>query len=195
MKTIFYRHLLEASPYCGFTPTQQIIYSFLVSKSVTSNTDLFESDGQTIRTDDLIEYYQEDGLCTLDLVEMKSSFVSSTLCITPKTYFSTLSFLKGCGLIDQGTIRFTPDMIKRGYFELLTVHKLPKQILIFYSWLFNIAKNNNWAIFANSKVMAEKMNISHCTIRSMIKYLSDRGLVKRDINNDGTFGKLSIFPF
>lgn len=79
--------MLEASPYCGFTPTQQIIYSFLVSKSVTSNTDLFESDGQTIRTDDLIEYYQEDGFCTLDLVEMKSSFVSSTLCITPKTYF------------------------------------------------------------------------------------------------------------
>lgn len=195
-KIIFYKYLLGNSLYCDFTPTQQIVYSFLVSKSITNDKELFDSDGKTINTDNIYDFYHHcDDECIIDLVEISSSYASKALDITPKTYFSALSFLKRHGFIQGRNILFSPELIKNGYFELNMCLNLPKQLLIFHSWLFNLSQNDKYEIYASSKFLALKMGVSASTLRTMITSLSKRGLVVRNINQNGSYGKLAIIPF
>ena len=48
MKIVFYKTLLTRGR--NITPTERIVYSFLVSKSITYFSDLFDSDGSCIDT-------------------------------------------------------------------------------------------------------------------------------------------------
>ena len=79
MKVIYYRALIKGTN--KLTPDEKILYSFLVSKSITDCNDLFNSDGLTINKDAL---YDCDDY--IELKEMNNSKISRELGITRQSF-------------------------------------------------------------------------------------------------------------
>lgn len=204
MKIVFFRKLLLDDVTRYWTPSQQMVYSFLLSQSILRLDSVFHASGTNIDFKEVAEEYRdEDG--EIDLCNFTVAKIVKSLNLSKQNVYDSLRFLNvqryirlEWGEIISGFIYFPKHIIQDGYFELKIETGLTKQLLIFYSWLHDKAysyikgKSYNGMIDTYSKTMADKFGTQDTNIRAMLSRLSDKGFVRRIKTKDRRYGKLLI---
>lgn len=134
MKTMFYHGLLAETVY---TPTEKIIYSFLVYKSIPLIDGAFTSDGTELDYPLIIESLENDEF--ISMYDISQRKLANALNISAKSVYSSLEALHFYEDINKkdNTIRVTKRILEGGYFPLLIDSGLKAELLIFYSYLKN----------------------------------------------------------
>lgn len=179
MKIVYYRTLLTREP--DVTPSEKILYSFLVSKSIERLDDIFESDGKVLNSEEL-SFYIKDNNNFINLAYFNNSKLAKILNMERKTIIVGMKKLRKKRYIHldeygDECIYVSEKLIKHGYFELHHLDVLCGETLIFYSYLKDkskkydncidtyksaIAKNTNWTIISISKMLRKlyKLNLA-----------------------------------
>lgn len=191
MKVIFYRALLNRAN--NLTPTEKIVYSFLVSKSVSSIDCVFESDGVTISKDILDCCFNDEQWSWFDLNKINNSKLSRELNITRMTAISCVSKLEQFRFIkydydnDCWMIYVNRELLDCGYFELQKLDVIGGDLVVFYSYLRNKGEKYDYNIDTFKRKMAQDLGKTTIAITRMLQRLYKLGLAKRLDN-----GKLQI---
>ena len=183
MKIVFYKTLL--TEYSELTPTEKIVYSFLVSKYITFADFLFESDGKTLRTDDLCELLDESPY--IDICNINNTKIAQELNISRKSAIRSMQKLQILGLVKDNSIFIAKELPLNGYFELQNTEVISGELLIFYSYLKNKAKNYNNTLDTYKEKLANELNTTKLAITKLLNRLYSLNLAKRLEN-----GKLLI---
>ena len=191
MKIVFFRQLLLDETARHWTAAQQMIYSHLLSQSILKLVGVFHNDGESIDYSEVIEDFRyEDG--TIDLCNFTVRKLVDDLGLSKQNIYDSINFLLSTGYIENEYIYCPKEIICHGYFELKIDTGLTKQLLIFYSWLYERGKHYGGVVDTFSYKMAEILGTNDTNIRVMLSRLSDKGLVKRINTEDRRYGKLII---
>mgnify|MGYP006895720903 FL=1 len=90
MKIVFYRTLLTRAR--NLTSIERIMYSFLISKSITYLDEVFDQDGSCINMDKLHDYIYENNY--IDLYPISLRKISKELNIALQTVVNGLQKLR-----------------------------------------------------------------------------------------------------
>lgn len=168
----------ELTKLVELSPTEQIMYSYLLFKSISCIEYVFKVD-YSIDMVVLKEAISKDeGL--IGCYEQKQSVIAGTLNISEKSVWSSLKRLSKMGFIRNGYI-YAPEsiIIKGGYYPLLIDSGLKATLLIFYSFLKSRAElNGGWLVMSKTK-MSSAMMITRCGITQLLNRLYRLGLAKR----------------
>ena len=190
MKSVFYSGLLD--DYCGLTPAEKIVYSFMVYKSICRLDGVF--DKETGQLDTCI-VKEEIENCN-NILELPYEFYHNGRfeaggIISESTNVSTgmVSYVL-TSLEQKGLLSLRSETIKVKYiefdrfFELMsgTSDKLRGELLIFYSWLVYLTRNYNGTLKMTKEKIASYYydGCTLDTIKSLIKRLMKLGFVERD---------------
>lgn len=186
MKIVFYRTLLKRAK--NITPSEKIIYSFLVAKSIEVLDGVFSPDEQEICCD-VLEEYMEDGEHYIPLVEMNHSKISRELNISLPTIINGLKKLKAKGYISTNVCGddynfINQKLIEHGYFELIHSDILCGELLIFYSYLYDKSKKYGYCIDTYKSKIAIELGKTKVAITKMLNRLYAMSLAKRLPNGE-----------
>lgn len=183
MKIVFYRTLLTRGR--NITPTERIVYSFLVSKSITYFNDLFDKDGNCL---DVISLYDTlDYSPWLEIYPISHTKIANELNISRQSVIRSLKNLQYKRYIQNDRIFVNRDLLEQGYFELHLSDVLTGELLIFYSFLKEKSKNYNNCIDTYKEGLSIQMNTTKIAITKLLNRLYALGLAERLDN-----GKLRI---
>lgn len=183
MKIIFYKYLLTQAK--ELSPAERIVYSFLVSKSITLQDCMFDVEGDCLNIGDLYDCVDDNPY--LDLYPINNTQISKVLNISRKTAVRSIAKLKELGYITGNYIKVTHDLLCYGYFELLRNDILSGELLIFYSYIKNRAIVYNGVIDTFKTKLAECLDTTKIAITKLLNRLYELNLAKR-LNN----GKLMV---
>lgn len=175
MKIIYYRTLLSRGK--NITPTERIIYSFLVSKSITQLDDLFYHNGTSVDTALMYDYVDEHKWVDMFYISYRN--LAKELNITIQTAFASIQHLKDEGYIRNDKIYVNRELLEKGYFELHNSDKLSGQVLVFYSYLKDKAEKSDSKISIYKNSLAELFSIKIYSINQYLQKLYSTGLAKR----------------
>jgi hypothetical protein len=184
MKIVFYRRLLNMGN-C-MTPSEKILYSFLVSKSIARLDCIFYTDGTEIAFDNLCMYLEENNNM-IDICDINHSKIAMVLHQTRKTVIEGLKHLKELNLIGDKWIFLKKELVCGGYFELTRLDILKGELLIFYSFLKDKSARYGYCIDTFKAKIGEQIGKSKIAVTKLLNRLYDTGLAER-LNN----GKLLI---
>lgn len=184
MKIVFYRTLLNRAR--NITPSERILYSFLVAKSISRLNDIFEKDGEKLDVEELMMQIKDNNN-TIDLCEVSHSKISKELSQTRKTIIAGMNHLKELDYIGDDWVYVNEHLLEHGYFELKHREILTGELLIFYSYLCDKSQNYDYCIDTYKAKIGEQIGKTKIAITKYINRLSCIGLVKRLEN-----GKLKI---
>ena len=153
MKIVFYRTLLKGAT--NLTPSERILYSFLVAKSISRIEDIFEKDGTSINIDELEDCFNDYYGNHFPLCEISQTKIANELHMTRKTIFDGLRHLRNKGFIGIDWIFVNRELVEHGYFELINAECLTGELLIFYSFLLDKARKYNNVIDTNKYKLAD----------------------------------------
>lgn len=178
MKVIYYKGLITHS--LSLTPTERILYSFLLRFSINNSGLVFDEEDGTYISDAL------EGLEDIPVIEIKNQIqLAMKLKIMSQGAISlAYQSLKDKGIIDVGfdTIKLN-NLPLGGYFELQVESNLRGELLIFYSWLKDLGKGR--PISAKMKRLAELYGgMPMANIRDYLFRLRSKGLIERDEKNN-----------
>lgn len=185
MKVVFYRTLLKKAR--NITPTEKIIYSFLVSKSITRMDCVFESDGDKINLEELIFQIKENNY-HCDICDVNHSKLATELHMTRTTIINGMKHLRELGYIGDDWVYINIELIKHGYFVLEKGERLTGELLIFYSYLCDKSANYDYIIDTFKNKLALELNKSKIAITKLLNRLYEKKLAKRLSD-----GKLQIY--
>lgn len=186
MKIVFYKQLLADHTTSMWTPSQQIVYSYLLSQSILDIKDLYDAEGKHVDLENLFNSFCNDGY--IDLYKYNVNKMSALLNLSKQNIYDCLEFLSINEVIRNCLIFCPQKIVSLGYFELKVESKLSKQLLIFYSWLCERGKQYNSTIDTYSYRLGELYHTSDTNIRVMLHRLSQKGYIERNSKN----GKLFI---
>lgn len=179
MKIIFYKTLLTGAK--NLTPTERIIYSFLVSKSITFIPDFFDSDGTCLNIDGVYEYVEDNHW--IDLFPISIRKMANELNITQPTVINGMKKLRKLNYINDEYIFVDKELLINGYFELHRLDLLSGQVLIFYSYIKHKAEMFGNSIDTYRSKLAETLGIKIYSINQYLAKLYKLNLIKRLDNN------------
>jgi hypothetical protein len=185
MKIIFYRTLLKRAK--NISPSERILYSFLVSKCISRTDSAFSQDGSEINLDNIYETI-EDGNNRIELCELSHRRIALEIQQDRKTVICGLKHLKELGYIGDNWIYVNNELIEHGYFELHHAEVLKGELLIFYSFLLDKSKEYGYCIDTYKSRLAESFDKSVVAITKLLHRLYEIGLAKRLEN-----GELKLF--
>lgn len=189
MKVNYYRKLLWWSG--ELTPTDLIVYDFLLMKSISVCYEAFEKDGSGISIDALGEYLNESGN-KLDLYSISYRKLAEELNISLASTYNSINHLKQLKRLSDDWIYCNVSILKSGYFAIRTdlKHEIGGKLLIFYSWLCDRAKNG--VVDAYRSLLAKYFNDKESNIHNMIQRLYKLKFVERAEYYRGIYGKLKL---
>lgn len=185
MKLVYYKHLLGEK--YGLSANERIAYSNIVYQALYNvGSDVF--DPETGEFDCYSDLLQEDWI-EIPLYYFNGSRHCSAiardmmLSKSDATRFFTSMELRGWMDTRTGEIMHN-KMFLGGYFTLLTDTGLRGELLIFYSWLKDIAKKTN-TIFASDNKLAQMLNGDDykkqlTTVYNNIFKLKTKGYIDKD---------------
>lgn len=182
-ESYFYRALLKRAN--NLTPTEKIVYSFLVSKSVSSIDCIFESDGVTINKDILDCWFNGEQWSWFDLNKINNSKLSRELHITRMTAIKCVSKLEQLRFIkydfdnDCWLIYINREMLDGGYFELQNIDAIGGDLVVFYSYLRNKGEKYGYNIDTFKSRLADDLGKTKIAITKMLNRLYKLGLAER----------------
>ena len=190
MKVNYYRKLLLWDG-VELTPTEMIVYDFLLTKSISICYDAFEKDGSGINYDVLAEFLELSNN-KLDLYSISYRKLANELGISVASAYNSLNKLKKLGLIGKEWIFCDIGVTISGYFPLRMdlKNEISGKLLVFYSWLCDRAKNN--IVDAYRSTIAKYFNDKETNIHNMIQRLYKLGFVERPEYYKGIYGKLKL---
>lgn len=184
MKVVYYRILLTRAN--NLSPNEKIIYSFLVAKSIETIDEVFDYDGQTLRTDDLYRVF-EGQRNRIKLVEINHCRLSRELNITRPTIIKSIHNLITLDFIREINgelwIYACRELVEGGFFELSNIDKLCGELLVFYSYLKDKSKDYGYCIDTYKCKLAEKLGKTITSITKLLNRLYKIGLAKRTADN------------
>lgn len=180
MKVIFYRTLLHRAK--NITPSEKILYSFLVGKTISRLESIFEAEGKYLNLDELIMQL-EDCNNKVDICKLNHSKIATELNQTRKTVITGLKHLKELGFIGNDWIYINEDLIRHGYFELEHTDILTGELLIFYSYIREKSIKYDYCIDTYKERLGKQIGKSKVAITKYLNRLYELGLAKR--LNDG----------
>lgn len=175
MKLVFYKTLLTRGR--NITPTERIVYSFLVSKSITYFSDLFDSDGSCLDVDEL--YYAVEEEHWLSLFSISNSRIASELNISRRSVIRCLQSLKDNRYIIDDRIFVNKELLEQGYFELHSSDVMTGELLIFYSYIKDKSQLYDGCIDTYKEILAEQLNTTKTAITKLLNRLYTLGKAKR----------------
>lgn len=184
MKIVYYRVLLNRAR--NLTPTERIVYSFLVSKSISIIDEVFNTDGGNLNMEMLCDYLQTNHN-SVYLYRMSISQMMDYLNITKHTVIDSMKRLRELNYISGDYIFVNKELIEGGYFELYRHDILTGQTLIFYSYLKDKSKKYGGCVDTYRSKLAQIFDVKVYSIEQYLAKLSKAGLTKRLDN-----GKLKI---
>lgn len=189
MRVIYYRKLLKWD--VPLTPTDFIIYDFLLMKSVITSSELYYRDGTTICLDALDEHLSSNEN-KMDLYSISRQKIAEELGISVASVYNSMKHLKENKLLSDVWITCGTSILRGGYFELRMdlKHEINGKLLVFYSWLCDRA--NNFIVDAFRNKMSEYFNDSPQSIHNMLQRLYKLGFVEREEKSNGIYGKLKL---
>ena len=191
MTIIFYRTLLKGVK--NLTADEKILYSFLVSKSITDYGEFFDRDGQCLNREILVDFIGNSY--NLKIKEINNTQVAKALCISRQSVINLKQTLFNKGFIryddnDNLCLFVSNVLFKYGYFELVGREKLKGELLIFYSYLLQKSKRYRYCIDTYKCKLAEELGKTTTAITKLLNRLYKLDLAKRLDN-----GKLKIYHF
>lgn len=185
MKIVFYRTLLKKAK--NVTPSEKIIYSFLVSKSIARLDSVFESDGEKINLDELT-FQIEANNRRCDICDINHSKLAKELHMTRKTVINGMKHLQEMGYIGHDWIFINVELVSHGFFILEKEDRLTGELLVFYSYLRDKSAKYNYQIDTFKIRLGEELGKSKVAITKLLNRLYEENLAKRLKN-----GKLQIY--
>lgn len=184
MKLMFYKELLSEKVY---TPTEKIVYSFLIYKSIPLIDGAFISDGTESDCDLICESLENDE--NVAIYEISQRRLADILGISAKSVYNALESLYFYGDIDKNekTIRISKRLFVGKHFPLLIDSGLKSELLIFYSYLKNKNEYFGGVIDTFKYKLAEDFCTTKIAVTNMLNRLYRKGFAKRLEN-----GKLKI---
>lgn len=188
MKIAFYRTLLVRAK--NITPSEKIIYSFLVAKSIERLDEVFTSDGVEINLDVLSDYIV-DWKHYIPMTGINHSKIARELNMSLPTIINGIKNLKQKGYIysnvEYDCIFVNKELLEHGYFELEHSDILCGELLIFYSYLRDKSKKYGYCIDTFKSKLAYDLQKTKVAITKMLNRLYAISLAERLPN-----GKLLI---
>jgi len=196
MKIVYYRTLLKKAK--NITPDERILYSFLVSKSITEYHEVFDKDGCTVNQDALSELLNQKSRIEVrkinntqiakELGITRRSVINATHSLIEKRFISLDCYGEKCVFISK-------ELFEQGYFELIKKEKLKGELLIFYSYLIDKSKRYcyckkkecDYCLDTHRYKLAEEFGTTEDAIKKHLQRLYRLGLAERLEN-----GKLKI---
>lgn len=175
MKIIYYRTLLSRGR--NITPTERIVYSFLVSKSITQLDEVFQQNGTGIDTALIYDYIDENKWVDMHYISYRN--LAKELNITIQTAFVSLQHLKEEDYIRDDKIYVNRELLEKGYFELHNSDVLTGQVLIFYSYLKDKADKNEGKVNVYKQHLAELFGVKIFSINQYLQKIYSLGIAKR----------------
>lgn len=183
MKLVFYRTLLSQG--WGLTPTEGIMYSFLVSKSLLMLNECYELDGGSLNMSVLCDLVDDEGC--VDMYEISIRKFAQVLNVTPRTIINGMHHLEALGLIRGSMVYVDVALVSGGYFELHHHDVLSGQLLVFYSYLRDRADVFDGSIDTHKARLSELFGVKVYSIKQYFSRLYKANLIERLKN-----GKLRI---
>lgn len=175
MTIIFYKTLLTEAK--DLSPTERIIYSFLVSKSITLISELFDVDGTCLDVVELYSLVEDDNW--IDLYYMNNTQIAQKLNIARKTVTRSIEKLKSLGYIKGEYIRVTKELLEKGYFELHRLDMLTGELAIFYSYIKHKSLRFGGCVDTYKTKLAECLATTKVAISKLLNRLYALNLAKR----------------
>lgn len=183
MKYIFYRSLLGED---SLTPTEKVIYSFLVYKSLPLIDEVMRgSDENSFNLETLDSALNCDDYFPLYSISYRR--LSQIFGISLQTAFTSVQELKKRFFIIDGEIHISNTLIKGGYFPLYVDTGLKGELLIFYSYLKSKADKYGGSIDTFKYKLAEDLHTTKTAITNLLNRLYKKGYAERLEN-----GKLKV---
>lgn len=190
MKTIFYRYLLKNAE--KLMPNEKILYSFLVSKSLTQTKWAFnEKDGKLDK--EALSYFFNNFGNWIPMCNISKAQMSKELCVGINTItrnFSNLEkyyFIRFDGTCWRVFVNWT--LLNGGYIELRHLDKLKGDLAIFYAYIADKGSRYNYSIDTWKTKMAEDLGKTTIAITKLLNRLYRLNLAKRLPN-----GRLQVAP-
>jgi predicted transcriptional regulator len=190
MKLNYYRKLLLWRD-DKLTPTDLIVYDFLLMKSISICYDVYEKDGSGVNMDALSDFL-ESSENKLDLYSISYRKLAKELNVSLASIYGTINKLKNLGVMGSNWIFCDINIVRGGYFQLRMdlKNEISGKLLIFYSWLCDKAKNN--IVDAYRSNIAKYFNDKETNIHNMIQRLYKLGFIERAEYYKGIYGKLKL---
>lgn len=193
MKICFYRDLLSWDG--AITPTERIVYNFLLMKSISSFNDIYNKDGDGLDYDALNECLELNDN-KLDLFTISYRKLSEVLNISTASVYNALKRLNDMGIVGDDWIKCCITTPKSGYFLLRMdlKEKLKGKLLVFYSWLCDKAKDGMLEIKRDTmaKCFGEPQDVGKRNIHNMMQRLYELGYIRREAISTGEYGKIQL---
>ena len=171
---VFFRTLLGRAK--NLTPTERIMYSFLASKSIMCNSEIFDKDGAYVNKNALQMMLIDT--CRIPLYEMSISKIATEIGVSKKTAITAMANLRINGYIKDDMIFVNNELVENGYFELCYKEGLSGWTLIFYSFLVDRARIDKYTSLTR-KQMAGILKVNIKSIDQYLAKLSSLGLIER----------------
>lgn len=183
LRPVFYRALSAKRE--GFTASELIMYSLYISQVVVSDENGYNQDSQTVNMD-----YWKRRLGKSQYMPIPSIRVCEfckILGISKSSAINCRKRLEQKGIIGSDYIRFSYDILRKGYFELDTESGTKGELLIFYSFLKDKSSRYGYCIDTFKCKLAEQSDKSTISVKKMLNKLYKIGLIERMVD-----GKLKI---
>lgn len=176
MKTMFYYGLLAEEVY---TPTEKIIYSFLVYKSIPLIDGAFTSDGTELDYSLIVDSIESDEF--ISMYDISQRKLAKVLNISAKSVYNSLEALEFYGDINKknNTIRVSKRLLQGRYFPLLVDSGLKAELLIFYSYLKHKCDHFGGSIDTFKYKIAQDFCTTKIAVTNMLNRLYRKGFAER----------------
>lgn len=176
MKSVYYKRLLWDK--MGLSAGERIVYSNLVYPSICCYEESWDKETGEYDSVNLIDE-DEIRLAT----KLTSNSIETINPISRATAWRSIKTLIDKNIIDEKmrNIRLN-DILSNGYFTLQLDSGLKNELLIFYSWLVDLAKDNH-IILCNREKLSSMYHSDINDIKYYLKRLKALGLVERNEKN------------
>lgn len=190
MKTIFYRYLLKNAK--ELTPNEKILYSFLVSKSLSQDGWAFEKKSGKLDKEAISFFFRNFGNW-IPICHINHSMMARELHVSRINVLNGLKSLEKHGYIKQldghQRVYLNWELLNGGHIELHRLGEVNGMLAIFYAYVADKGSRHDYSIDTWKVQMARDLDTTFVAITNLLNRLYRLKLAKRLPN-----GRLQVTP-
>lgn len=180
MIVIFYRTLLKRAT--NLTPNEKILYSFLVSKSISQTGWALDAKTSKFDKDAMKHFFHHFGnwlgMCDINHSKMaRELHFSRMMVISSLKKLESLGYIRNDGNIWRIFVNW--ELLNNGYFEMHNLDELSGDLAIFYAYLLSKGARFDYRIDTWKSKMAEDLGKTKIAITNLLNRLYRLGFAKR----------------
>lgn len=180
MKVIFYRTLLKQAK--ELTPNERILYSFLVSKSLSQGGWAFEKKNGKLDKEAISFALHKIGNF-IPICNINHSMMARELHVSRINVLNGIKSLEKYGYIKQFDgyqgVYLNWELLNNGYFELHRLGEVNGMLAIFYAYIADKGSRHDYNIDTWKVQMARDLDTTFVAITNLLNRLYRLDLAKR----------------